>query len=212
MFGGELSQSQVDGCEIIIAASSGMPISHVAYILATAFHETGRLMQPIKETVSASHTNKNPSDATVVNRLNAAFEKGQLKWVRTPYWDFDESGKSWFGRGYVQLTHKSNYIKAASKLGVDMDVNPDLAMVPTVAARVLIRGCDEGWFTGKKLSDYLPGDYVGARRIVNGTDKASTIASYAKQFEVALDAMKDAPAIVDVKPKTFWDFIWDLFK
>ena len=73
-------------------------------------------------------------------------------------------------------------------------------MQPTVAALVLVRGCSEGWFTGKRLADYLPGDYVGARRVVNGTDKAAQIATYAAAFEQALVAMGSAPKPVAVSP------------
>jgi hypothetical protein len=52
-----------------------------------------------------------------------------------------------------------------------------------------MRGMFEGWFTGKKLEDYIFGntcDYVGARKIVNGTDRAETIAGYAEKFQSAL--------------------------
>lgn len=52
----------------------------------------------------------------------------------------------------------------------------------------MVDGMEAGRFTGKKLSDYLPGDYVNARRIINGTDKAEQIAGYARQFEAALKA------------------------
>ena len=48
---------------------------------------------------------------------------------------------------------------------------------------------EEGWFTGKKLSNYLDGnlaDYPGARRIINGTDKANMIAGYANEFASCL--------------------------
>ena len=47
----------------------------------------------------------------------------------------------------------------------------------------------EGWYTSKKLSDYINDnkkDYVGARRIVNGTDKAKEIADIAVVMERAL--------------------------
>lgn len=42
----------------------------------------------------------------------------------------------------------------------------------------------DGWFTGRKLSQYFEGkiDYQGARRIINGTDKAIMIAGYAQTF------------------------------
>ena len=49
----------------------------------------------------------------------------------------------------------------------------------------------DGDFTGKSLSNYISAgkcDYVEARRIVNGTDRAHKIAGYAAEFEVALRA------------------------
>ena len=98
MFGGSLSQSQVDGLNVILAATSHLKSSYRAYLLATAHHETGRTMQPIRETFAST-------DDSAVARLENAFRKGQLKSVKTPYWRKDADGKSWFGRGYVQLTH-----------------------------------------------------------------------------------------------------------
>ena len=75
-------------------------------------------------------------------------------------------------------------------LGVDLVANPDLALEPAIAYRILATGMREGWFTGKKLADYLrqgrAPDYVGARRIINGQDRAALIAQYARQFERAL--------------------------
>ncbi|HKL87611.1 MAG TPA: hypothetical protein VJ884_01310, partial [Salinibacter sp.] len=46
-----------------------------------------------------------------------------------------------------------------------------------------------GWFTRHALGDYVSGrrvDYVGARRVVNGTDKAKQIAKIAVAYEEAL--------------------------
>jgi len=47
----------------------------------------------------------------------------------------------------------------------------------------------EGLFTSKKLADYITlqsSNYRGARRIVNGTDKAGPIAEIAEEYEAAL--------------------------
>lgn len=210
---GRLNQSQVEGFEILLNKMAELPRSHMAYLLATAWHETGKLMQPIKETVSAHHKNKNPSDATVVSRLDTAWRAGKLKWVKTPYWRFDMQGKAWFGRGYVQLTHRSNYEKAAAMVGVDLLGSPDLAMRPDVAAQILVDGSTVGLFTGHKLSDFLPGDYRRARQIINGMDAADLIVGYAEAFERALQkagvsevreppAKTASPEPVETKPKT----------
>ena len=185
---GALKQPQVDGFETILAASDGLPRSHRAYLLATAWHETAHTMQPVRETLCKT-------DAAAVNALERAWKKGQLKWVKTPYWRFDQDGKTWLGRGYVQLTHKDNYKRAAALTGVDLLGDPNKAMQPSVAAKILVEGCEIGMFTGKKLSDYLPGDYRKARRVVNGTDRAAEIAGYAEAFERALQAagVSEAP-------------------
>ena len=61
---------------------------------------------------------------------------------------------------------------------------------------ILVVGMNEGWFTGKKLDNYIDDidendteefrEYKNARRIVNGTDKAETIAKLAVIFEKGL--------------------------
>lgn len=183
IFGGALSQKQVDGIEALLAATEGLPVSHRAYLLSTAKHETADTMQPIAE-----------------------YGKGKGK----PYGKPGRYGQAQYGRGYVQLTWDANYEKADKALGLNGALLKDfnLAMQPTIAAQILVRGCCEGWFTGKKLSDYLP-DYAQARRVVNGTDKAALIAGYAKSFEAALatasDHKLDAPPLspkpVDANPR-----------
>ena len=168
IFGGTLSQKQVDGIEALLAATEALPVTHRAYLLATAMHETASTMQPIAE-----------------------YGKGRSKAYGKP----GKHGQAQYGRGYVQLTWDANYEKADKALGLNGALMKDfnLAMQPTIAAKILVRGCSEGWFTGKKLADYLPGDYRGARRVVNGLDKADLIAGYAREFEAALRMLPDAP-------------------
>ena len=165
IFGGALSQKQVDGIEALLAATDRLPITHRAYLLATAKHETADTMQPIAE-----------------------YGKGKGK----PYGKHGKHGQAQYGRGYVQLTWDSNYERADKELGLGGALIKDfnLALQPTIAAQILVRGCIGGWFTGKKLGDYLP-DYVPARRVVNGLDKAALIAGYARSFEAAFVAASD---------------------
>lgn len=181
VFSGSLTQHQVDGLNVIISAwekmGDGDP-RKLAYILATSYHETARTMQPVRETLAKT-------DAKAKEILTKAWKAGKLPWVKRDYW----SG-GFMGRGYVQLTHEANYRKAGKKLGLDLARQPELALQPSIAAHILIRGMMEGWFTGKKLPDYInatKADYVEARRIVNGTDRAVMIAGYAAKFEQALD-------------------------
>ena len=196
LFGGTLNQSQVNGLQHLLAATEALPLAYRAYLLATAHHETAKTMQPVRETLATT-------DDQAIKRLDAAWAKGQLKWVSKPYWRKDASGKAWFGRGYVQITHKDNYAKAGMMVGVDLVRDPSQALNPTVAARVLVEGSKAGIFTGKKLADYLDGstpDYVNARRIINGTDRATDIAKLAEGYEKALRAGATAVPVLDAAP------------
>lgn len=177
MFGGVLSQKQVDGLEALLAATDGLLLSHRAYLLATAKHETADTMQPIVEYGGRKYFDK--------------YDTGKLADALGNTPEADGDGYLYRGRGYVQVTGRANYGKAGLSLGLDLLRNPDMALQPTVAAQILVRGCVEGWFTGKKLADYLPGDYRGARRVVNGVDDADLIAGYARQFEDALEVASD---------------------
>lgn len=100
---------------------------------------------------------------------------GKHKWY-APY----------YGRGYVQLTHKTNYEKYSKLLGRDFVAHPDQVMEPAVSLFIIVHGMKNGTFTGKKLSDYISGshvDFVNARRIINGTDRANLIAGYAQNWQ-----------------------------
>ena len=73
----------------------------------------------------------------------------------------------------------------AAGFNVDLIKNPELAMRPDVAAFVMFDGMINGVFTGKKLADYFNAtktDFVNARRIINGTDRAQEIAAISKAF------------------------------
>lgn len=194
MFGGRLSQAQVQGIETLLAATAGMDVTHRAYLLATAKHETADTMRPITEYGGRKYFDK--------------YDTGKLAKALGNTPEADGDGFKYRGRGYVQITGLANYRKAAKATGADLVNNPDGALNPDLAARILVRGCSEGWFTGRKLSDYLPGDYIGARRVVNGTDRASLIAGYAEVFESALGHVSETPKTehdaTDVLTKPGW--------
>ena len=106
LFKGSLDPARIEGMNAILdywdANLATADRRWLAYILATAFHETAYTMQPVRETLAES-------DSRAVEILEAAFAAGRLSWVKSPYWRADEEGKSWLGRGLVQLTHKRNY-------------------------------------------------------------------------------------------------------
>lgn len=190
---GRISQPQVDGINPIILTCQHLGVAnphYVANILAQVYHETGGYMSPVKETVFGSHTNKNPSDATVIQRLDNAYARGQLPWVSKPYWR-----DGWFGRGMVQITHKDNYKRLGDRLGIDLVGNRDLALNPQVSASIAVVGMMEGIFTGKKLLDYnFPqalhnSPPTNPRRIINGQDGTDDkVARYHIAFHTALTA------------------------
>lgn len=141
----------------------GLLRNQAAYVLATAEWETARTFEPVKE----AYWVKNAE----------AWRKKNLRYY------------PWYGRGFVQLTWEENYIKAGKALGLDLTTNPDKVMDPTISAEILVRGMKEGWFTGKKLSDYITlqkSDFLNARRIVNAMDKASEIAAFARKYDKEL--------------------------
>ena len=186
LFGATLKQSHVNGLSAIVneAEVRNIPYRQLAYILATAYHETAHTMLPVRETMAST-------DDAAIAILERAWRAKKLSWVKTPYWRKDADGKSWLGRGYVQLTHKTNYQRSGLSLGIDLVSIPDRAMEPRIAALIMFDGMLKGSFTGKRLADYITdtkADYIGARRIINGTDKAELIAGYAIKFEWALRA------------------------
>lgn len=182
LLGPSLDQSEVDGLSAILAAcgAANWGPRWTAYALATADRETGGTMQPISEYGGTSYFTR-LYDVTGRDPLRAKAHGNTAP----------GDGPRYRGRGYVQLTWKNNYARAGRELGFDLVAQPDLAKRPDIAAAVMVRGMEEGWFTGKKLADYISGercDYVNARRIINGTDHAKEIAAEAEQYLAALKA------------------------
>lgn len=138
-------------------------LRHAAYMLATTKHETAHTFRPIEEYGKG---------------------KGRKYGIVNP-----ETGKAYYGRGFVQLTWKDNYQSMAKVLGVNLVLQPELALDPAHAYRIMSYGMRNGSFTGKKLIDYInPSmcDYRNARKIINGLDCAERIAGYAEKFETIL--------------------------
>lgn len=145
------------------AERAGVLRNQLAYILATAFWETNRTVKPVVEAYW----------------LSEAWRKANLRYY------------PWHGRGFVQLTWQTNYLRAGKELDIDLITDPDAALEPEIAAQILVHGSMRGWFTGKGISDYVTmhrSDFVGARRVINGTDKAQQIADIARDYDAALRA------------------------
>lgn len=192
-FGGRLTTDQVSGVNLVLDEWNKRNLTDIrwlAYMLATDFWETAKTMQPIREA-------NGKSDTETIKRLDAAYAAGKLGQVKNIYWRPDKRGKAWFGRGLVQLTHEKNYINMANILNIPLDVKPELALDPKVAVLVMFEGMLQatsvkGDFTGRSLEQYfntVTDDPIGARAVINGSDKAKLVASYYKNF---LDALKES--------------------
>lgn len=187
---GRLTESQVAEINFIVdEMDKDKSISYPqgAYVLATTWWETGKTMLPIAEYGKGKNRTYGTWYKNSKNQLYS-FRNGEK---RAAYL-FEEFPHLYYGRGYVQLTWFDNYKKASEKLGFNFLDNPDLVMKKEYAIKILLTGMKEGWFTGKNLSDYInqsKKDYVGARKIINGTDKAEKIAEIAKTFEKALRSL-----------------------
>ena len=176
LFGSGLNPDQVKGLETVcsVAKAANWPLAFTAYALATAAHETAYTMQPVREAFW----------------LNENWRRTHLR-----YYPF-------YGRGYVQLTWEDNYQKADRALDLNgrLTGNLDLALDPDIAARIMARGMQEGWFAGDNkgrhtLARHLPANgaanmaqMTSARRIINGTDANDKIAREAIMFQGALQA------------------------
>lgn len=181
LFGGRLMQSQVDGLNAVLDANETYRIGNkqFAYILATIYHETGivqnkqliRTFQPVEEMGKG---------------------KGRVYGSKIKHSgeDYDLPDKIYYGRGHTQNTWFEIYEKLtvlAKKQGHDWDFlnRPELLLQMQPSLWATFTAMQIGLYTGRKLSDYINTqkcDYVNARRIINGTDKAELIAGYANQF------------------------------
>lgn len=172
-FSGSLSQLHVDGMSAILDEWEQRKLPDVrwlAYMLATTFHETAGAMQPVEE-----------------------WGKGKNKRYGLPD---PETGKTYYGRGFVQLTWKFNYAKMSVSTREDLVHFPEKALKLAAATVILFEGMIHGMFTGKKLSDYfndVRDEPENARRIINGLDRAYLVAGYHRKFLEAIHFANEKP-------------------
>ena len=197
LFHGAMTQRQVDGMNAILSAWEENPRSDnlrwLAYPLATTAHETGFAMWPIEEYGKGEGMSYGKQDP--------------------------ETGQTYYGRGFVQLTWRENYARADRELGYgtteadwdSLEWNAGNALKLDVAAEVMFQGMDEGWFRGdeygrQNLERYFnedTDDSYKAREIING-DKSKvpswsngvSIGNLIKQYHVAFLAALEA-ALLD---------------
>jgi len=190
-FDGSLNQDQVDGMNAILEAWEDEPRSDdlrwLAYALATTAHETGMEMMPIEEYGKGE-----------------GMEYGQVD---------EETGQTYYGRGYVQTTWRENYARADKELGLMHDLScewhAENQLDPGIAAETMFQGMVEGWFrsdeegrqTLERYFNESTDDPYGAREIINGdkskvpswsggTSIGNLIKGYHQDFLAALQAAR----------------------
>lgn len=215
VLGPELIQAEVDGCNAVLDAGAGiLPLAWCAYALATSWWETGGEMAPNVENLNyttaarirAVWPSRFPTTASaepyvrnaraLANKVyNATIDaKGNIV-PRMGNRPNSDDGWNYRGRGQSHLTGLDNYIRADRELGLSgaMVADPDLALRPDLAARILVLGMRDGWFTGKRFNDYIPAKaeashFSAARRIINPDRNGDAVAAGALVFRDALVA------------------------
>ena len=186
LFNGKLTQGQVRGInktlDLWFKKTHLSDPRFLSYMLATVFLETDRTMLPISEYGNRGYfmrmydrSGTRPRVARNLGNTN----KGD--------------GAKYKGRGKPMITGRANYRKATKyvgrELGVDFEAKPSAVLQSNHSDLIMFSGMIKGWFTGKKLADYfneVEDKPVGARRIVNGQDKAKEIAGYHHKFLAAI--------------------------
>ncbi len=199
---GALSQQQVEGLNNLLdqinadPAWNEMPrtvaIRQISYALATVKHETAHTFQPIDERGNDGYFERRYGYLTSIGRRLGNDAPGE--------------GAKFHGRGDVQLTGEDNYEHAENELirlyqtviaafelrtgqQFDLTGTPEQAKDPAIAYCIMSAGMRLGWFTGRKLADFINEsryDPVRARQIINSLDCADVIAGYARIFESLL--------------------------
>ncbi len=164
LFNGKMSASQKQGIDILVAAGSALSKEALAYVLATAYHETAATMQPIEEYGKGR------------NRTYGH----KVKYSGKPY---NDTAHVYYGRGYTQNTWYENYEKLskANNRGWDFLNHPELLLQAEPSAWATIYAMTTGLYTGKKLGHYFNAevkDPINARRIINGLDCTYKIQGY----------------------------------
>lgn len=192
-----LSQVQVDTLNAILEIGEqgwkGKPITipQLAYVIATAYHES--VFNPVKEIRARANTS--------------------LRRTQDRYWS-----SGFFGRGLIQITWRENYAEMGKRIGMDLVGNPDLALDPEIAVKILFSWFFDGAISGQgKITKYISGNkkqYISARLLVNNDveKNAATIADHAKNIERILTYCLEAEpiAVPNLPNRQFLPMISDI--
>jgi len=144
--------------DALVAEGFSDPATFLAAI-ATTYVEThigDFTFKPIKEFGGVAYFTANYEDDREIARQLGNTQPGD--------------GARYCGRGYIQITGRANYRHYGKALGVPLEDNPDLALEPDVAARIMA-----AYFAGRGIPDRANTaiksagqDWQPVRRAVNG--------------------------------------------
>jgi Chitinase class I len=144
--------------DALVAEGFSDPATFLAAI-ATTYVEThigDFTFKPIKEFGGVAYFTANYEDNREIARQLGNTQPGD--------------GARYCGRGYIQITGRANYRNYGKVLGVPLEDNPDLALEPDVAARIMA-----AYFAGRGIPDRANAaitsagqDWQPVRRAVNG--------------------------------------------
>lgn len=163
----KITRAQVNAFDAIFDYWDGADYTDLrwlAYAMATAYHETGGRMVPVREGFAVD-------DASAIKAVERLLARGGISWN---YAKPEANGKSYFGRGLVQITHGENYLKLGKAIGLGTQLydNPSLALDNSISVKLLFKGMTDGLYrSGHKLSVYFNQDredWYSAREMING--------------------------------------------
>jgi hypothetical protein len=171
--------------------------AQLAYILATAEHESG--LRPITEIWGPTEDQRGYEGRKDLGNNQPG------------------DGFTFRGRGYVQITGRDRYDAWSKALGVDLVNNPDLALDPKNAVRILVQGMKDGGFRpvapgavegGYRLGQFIHEggkvDFYGARNIINFPvrSQASDVEMRANRYYDVLRTVDLGKLYSEVSPDT----------
>lgn len=199
VFGVSLTQGQVDGINHILDECDvyDCDLPQTAYILATAYGESGFSMMPTRENLyyRAQRLRQVWPSRFPTDEIAREYAGKPRKLANYVYDGVlgnipgTEDGWDYRGNGIGQITGRDNHRRWGKVLGVNLEAHPELLEDPELSARALVAGVVLGLATGLRLEEFVSGDsrdYRGARRVWNGTFEAVKYARYAEDFERAL--------------------------
>lgn len=179
----QLTKDQAKGCRALVDefTAQGLPnIRWLAYILATALHETGGTMQPAVEDLEAAARqphgtwydgNGDPVQSLV--ELPLMDGEGGVETVKRPsgiplrVGQPIEPGKTtlpagqkavaYYGRGYLprHTVSRRAYLNVSRDADMDLVSDPDVLLEPRTAAKAMIGAMMKGSFSGKGLERFF---------------------------------------------------------